>query len=664
MDDAQGTSFEPRSGIEHALVEVSRLLVSSGEADLREVLRLVGEAVGAESAYLVTVDDEDDPLVADAPQPGTVTRWRRDGAPSGKLFDGPSPAPALRLLARTQGTPPGPDRSGRGRSGTNRSGTAGAAGDGAGNGLGGEQEGVAIPLLSQQDRFVGYLGIEHAALSDGALREHGRVLSVFGDLLAGYLSRQRAERALSESEERWRKFVEFNPEAILVVADEKILYANEACAHLLGFQDASDLERYTLRDFLPADQYDAVDHRRHEHAAGPAFSPFEHEIIRLDGEERLVETTAVGVPFKGIPAVQVVIRDVTDRKRSEERYRNFVQTISEGVWRIDLAEPTSALALPYLQAERILTHGYLAECNTMMTRLLGAERTEAVIGRPIRALVPSLDRRLVQTFVEDGYRLHNYELTVEGGGSLPRHFALNAVGRIERGALVRIWGSCIEVTERVEMERRMVAVLEEQQERIGRDLHDSVGQLLTGIRMLSENLGARYFAPEDEGTAAARKVTSFAEEALQRVREICRGLVPPQLYQEGLASALQTLAANMDALSDVRCTFNHQGNADVDDYDVKLQLYRMAQEAINNALKHAQPSHVWIRFAAEDRQLTLEVEDDGIGFDSDGSTGKSLGLYSMKRRASSIRAALTIDSEDGVGTMIRVVLPAHRRDDA
>lgn len=648
MDDAQRPTFEPRSDIEHALVEVSRLLVSSGEADLCDVLRIVGEAVGADSAYLVTVDEEEDPLTPDVPPPGTVTRWRKDGTPAQRLFEGPSPAPALRLLARTQETEQQP---------SSQNGANSKPGEG-------EQEGVAIPLLSQQDRFVGYLGIEHASLSDGALREHGRVLSVFGDLLAGYLSRRRAEQALSESEERWRKFIDYNPEAILVVADEAILYANQACAHLLGCSDPAELENHTLRDFLPADQYDVVEHRQHEQESSRGFTPFEHEIIRLDGEERLVETTAVGVPFKGISAVQIVIRDVTDRKRSEERYRNFVQTISEGVWRIDLAEPTSALALPYLQAECILSHGYLAECNTMMTRLLGAERTEAVIGQPIQELVPVLDRQLVQTFVEDGYRLHNYELSVPHEDAPPRHFALNAVGRIERGALVRIWGSCIEVTERVEMERRMVAVLEEQQERIGRDLHDSVGQLLTGIRMLSENLSARYFDPEHEGAAAAKKVTSFAEEALQRVREICRGLVPPQLYQEGLALALQALAANMDALSDVRCTFNHQGNADVADYEVKLQLYRIAQEAINNALKHARPSHVWIRLTLEDRHLNLEVEDDGIGFNPEQRTGKSLGLYSMGRRASSIRATLAIDSEEGVGTMIRVVRAAHGRDDA
>ena len=645
---------EHRSGIEHALVEVSRLLVSSGEADLQEVLRIISEAVGADCAYLVTVPDEGDPLSAPLNDPsnpiGQLIRWNRDGTHPGQLAfdDDVAAGPAMRLLARVH---PEDGHDGAVLS-VPRDGAPAPHSDG-------EHAGVAIPLLSRQDRFVGYLGIEHATLSAEDLRNHGRVLSVFGDLLAGYLGRKDAERALSESEERWRKFVDYNPESILILADDTILYANEACASLLGVEDASELQNYALHDFLPADEYGAIKHERAEHVSASTYAPFEHEIIRLDGEERIVETVAVGVPFKGIPAVQMVIRDVTDRKRSEERYRTFVQTISEGVWRIDLAEPVSPLALPCLQAERVLEKGYLAECNTMMTRLFGAARTEAVVGRPIRALVPALDQRFVQAFIENGYRLHNHEFSVSSKGVPPRHFAINAVGRFERGSLVRIWGSCVEVTERVEMERRMVAVLEEQQERIGRDLHDSVGQLLTGIRMLSENLGARHFAPTDEGYAAARKVTSFAEEALQRVREICRGLVPPQLYQEGLASALQALAANMDALSSVRCTFAQSGGADLDDYEAKLQLYRIAQEAISNALKHAEPTHVWIRFTRSHDHLTLEVEDDGTGFGVESNAGRSLGLYSMRRRASSTRATLTIDSEAGVGTMVRVVLPLH-----
>ncbi len=632
--------FEQRSVIEQALASVSHMLVSSSEADLRDVLRILGEALGAECAYLVTIPDEDNALDGAKAPLGTMTRWHRDGASSEQsLFNGDHDAasPTLRLLANAQ---PHAVRDYHVKTGAG----------------GNEPAGVAIPLLSKQDRFVGYLGIEHAALPDAALREHGRVLSVFGDLLAGYLSRRDAERALSESEERWRKFVEFNPEPILITAGGLILYANEACARLLGVNDLSDIQNYALRDFLPANQVDLVEMQR---ATSSEHASLEHEIVRLDGDERVVETIAVTVRFQGLDAVQMVMRDITDRKRSEERYRTFVQTISQGVWRIDIAKPVSALTFPALQAEQILEHGYLAECNNMMTRLLGATRTEAVVGKPISMLVPALSKELLETFVEDSYRLYNHELSVQSVGQPPRHFSLNAVGRIERGALVRIWGSCVEVTERVEMERRMVAVLEEQQERIGRDLHDSVGQLLTGIRMLSENLGNRYFAPDDEGFAATRKVTTFAEDALQRVRDICRGLVPPQLYQEGIGSALQGLCATMDAISEVRCSFAHHNEANVEDYETQLQLYRIAQEAVNNALKHAAPQNIWIRFTRENDLVTLEVEDDGKGFDEERETGRSLGLYSMKRRASSIRASLTIDSEIDVGTLVKVVLPTE-----
>ena len=236
MAESHESFLKHRSGIEHALVEVSRLLVSSGKADLREVLRVVGGAVGAECAYLVTVPDEA-PLDDVSIPTGSVVRWHRDGVEAEqRLFNGGvSPSgPAMRLLARA--------RHPAARQGPLHESLSE-----------GEQAGLAIPLLSQQDRFIGYLGIEHATLSDEDLRDHGRVLSVFGDLLAGYLSRSRAEQALSESEERWRKFVEFNPEAILVTSDDTILYANEACARLFGFQDPAELRSHALRDFLPAE---------------------------------------------------------------------------------------------------------------------------------------------------------------------------------------------------------------------------------------------------------------------------------------------------------------------------------------------------------------------------------------------------------------------------
>ncbi len=521
-----------RPGIERALVEASRLLVSSSDVDLREVLRLLAEAVGSDSAYLLTVSDaasadaaasDGGPAAAEADAAPlvleSVTRWHREGCePAGdeSPFGLPSGLPFAAEL------------------------------DGLGCHFRREDDdrvdGVAIPILSEEDRFIGYLGIEHLDLPMPTLREHGRVLSVFGDLLASYLSRTEAERALRES---------------------------------------------------------------------------------------------------------------------EERYRTFVQTISEAVWRVDLREPVPTALPPAQQVHALLGRAYLAECNAMMLDLLGAPDAEAVLGLAPAALLPGSAQVVARAFVESGYRLHSLEVAVPQAEGRPRHFSINATGRVEGGALVRVWGSTNEVTLRAELERRMVRVLEEQQERVGQDLHDSVGQLLTGIRMLSDNLAARHAREGDGEDATARRIAEFADQATEQVRQICRTLVPPLLYQEGLALSLDALAATADALPDVRCSFEHDGEADVADREACLQLYRIAQEAVNNALKHARPHHIRLRLGRQNGHIALQVIDDGCGFDPEAIVRPSVGLYSMQRRAGSVRARLDVTSAVGDGTVVTVELPAR-----
>lgn len=627
LDDAPLT-------LEQALVEVSSLLVSTSRADLRDVLRVVGHALRAECAYLVEAPAEDGILVrSDA---GRVTVWHRDGPAAAAAWAsaGRSEGPrALRLL----------DRLGTATAGTDAE----------------PPPGLAIPILSRDDRFIGYLGIEGLDAGSRPLDEHNRVLTVFGDLLASYFGRTRTERELSESEERWRKLVEVHPEPILVAVDGRISYANAAGAHLVGVASPASLEGYAVQDFIGADHSDGVERQLAEQVAGRELMPFEHEILRLDGDTRIVETTAAHVPFHGSSAVLIVLRDVTERRESEERYRTFVQTIAEAVWRVDLVPPVPLEATPERQAEMLYRRGRLAECNAMMLQVMGVQTPEAVLGQPVHALVPSLDTAIFQRFVEQGGRLQNYELAVTGRDRPTRYFTVNAVGRAYRGRLHRIWGSCVEVTERVELERRMVDALEEQQERIGHDLHDGVGQLLTGIRMLSENLATRHFAPEAEGATTARRITQFAGEATERVREICRGLAPPQLYQEGLTDALSGLVSHIQSVSGLRCSFKSDLAVEITQRNTKIQLYRIVQEALNNALKHSGATHLWVRVHDEEGYLVVEVEDDGKGFDlAEADAAKqSIGLYSMQRRASSIRGTLEIDSEPDVGTTIRVTRP-------
>ncbi|MBX2820672.1 MAG: PAS domain-containing protein [Rhodothermaceae bacterium] len=342
-------------------------------------------------------------------------------------------------------------------------------------------------------------------------------------------------------------------------------------------------------------------------------------------------------------------------RKSEERYRTFVDTTSEAIWRIELAHGVAITDDSRVQVNDIAKRGVFAECNTVMAVLLGRKVPEELEGNSIGEAMPHLEVALIEQFVSSGYRLLNYEYSVACAGKENRYFVINAVGTKEDGHLVRIWGSCVEVTERIRLEQQMVETLEDQQQRIGRDLHDGVGQLLTGVRMLSQNLAGKL-PDSDENYSHAKKISSFAEQASTRVREIYRGLTPTQLFYEGLSTALNELAHNTNALPGISCEYRWGEKIDVWERETKMHLYRIAQEATNNALKHAEATEIIISLALEGDTVKVRVEDNGKGFDTTIRTGKSLGLNSMEYRSRTIKGQFEITSDVRNGTTVQCTI--------
>lgn len=605
--------------VHRALVEISRLLVSEAGRDLRGVLAQAGEMLHAQAVTLT--------FAADA----FLTDAHLSDAGSFHGSPGTLPVPS-RFVGQVVGWR--------------------AEGDAVAT-----DEPVVVALLTEDERFVGHLSVD----AEGGLSEGRRaLLSVFGDLLGTHLARLAAEEARAQTEERWQRLVDRHPDAILVTVGGPVVYANAAAAELLAAESADALHGLALADVLSASDEEAVARWQAEQLASADPGPVRHRIITLGGETRIVES--VSVPFPGVAgAVQVVLRDLTDRLESEARYHTFVETISEGVWRVTLDVPVSTRRPARTQADHVLAYGRLAEHNPAMARMFWEGNLHppdtplAEAGGPYGAL-------LFEALAEAGHRLHNHEIALRTPDG-PRSFSINAVGQCDDDdQLTSVWGSCTEVTERVRMERGMVDALEEQQERIGRDLHDSVGQLLTGVRMLSESLATRF--TDGDAAPTAQRVAAYASEALDRVREICRGLVPPQLYHEGLATALADLVAQADALSSTRCVFRHDGRTDLHEPDVALQFYRIAQEALANAFKHARARTVWVYFGRDEDDVVLEVEDDGAGFDPEISRAHSVGLFSMRRRAHSAGATLGLDTRPGAGTTVRLTLPVQTLADA
>lgn len=625
---------EQRLRVDQALVDISHILVSSDDLNFEDILRIAASATGVQSAYFVRLPLDADNLAGTTVPGGdrtTIYRWTHGGdfsvdelsaADAGHADEAPSYSKLI--------------------------------GDSA---IG--EHVNAVPLLSADDRLFGYIGFEYGVRRPRWGQEDGRVLGILGDMLAGYFVRKLAERALSESEERWRRLVENHPDPILLTDQGVISYVNNAAVGVLGARRREELIGASMYDFISAEYYYLLETNDSLLGRGTVPDPVEHEMIRLDGEERIVESTSVPLVYEGKTRALTVMRDVTAVRLAEEGYRTFVETITEAICRIDLDKPIAREAAVDIQRRHIQEYGYVAECNGVMIEMLGLPRDE-VEGKPYMQVFRNLRGSVLNDFIQNGYRLKNREVTVWAPDMPPRHLVINAVGTLERGRLSRIWGSCIDVTERTELERRIVGALEEQQQKIGRDLHDGVGQLLTGVRMLSQNLAERLEDEEHASREVAQKVANFAVDAADHIRDIYRGLTPAQLYHEGLSATLNELCHNVASIPHVTCEFVRQVDFEIEDRDTKLHLFRIAQEAVNNSLKHADPSQIVVYLGQQGDEAVLTIQDDGVGLPTDFKPSRSIGFDSMKYRAGALGATLEIDSADGHGTRVTCRMPLNR----
>ncbi len=214
-----------------------------------------------------------------------------------------------------------------------------------------------------------------------------------------------------------------------------------------------------------------------------------------------------------------------------------------------------------------------------------------------------------------------------------------------------------DVTERRRLEREVIEAAELERRRIGQDLHDELGQQLTGAAFLAQVLAQKLAAQSLPEAEDADHLTALINEVLAETRDLSRLLSPVDVQGEGLADALQELTEQTERVFEVPCPLLTEGDVRVADNVVATHLFRIAQEAVNNALKHANPSEVTVRLAREEGALHLRIEDSGSGIDlvtAAQSTG--LGLRAMRYRAALIGAVLRIVPAAG-GTVVSVALP-------
>jgi PAS domain S-box-containing protein len=236
---------------------------------------------------------------------------------------------------------------------------------------------------------------------------------------------------------------------------------------------------------------------------------------------------------------------------------------------------------------------------------------------------------------------------------------LSIVGRFlynNAGEAVRFLGVSFDVSQRKKLEREVLDIATEQQRRIGHELHDSVGQELTGLGLMANSLtqSLAMGAPE-------RKILNGLIAGLDRVRlqvrNLSRGLVPVEMENKGFWAALDDLAARTTVQSGIDVHFDCPENVEMPSHESATQIFHIAQEALSNALRHGHAHRIRMSLLPEANGLCLKVQDDGIGMpprdirDCDG-----MGLHIMRYRAEQIGATLQVDCADGSGTTVTCVL--------
>jgi len=341
-----------------------------------------------------------------------------------------------------------------------------------------------------------------------------------------------------------------------------------------------------------------------------------------------------------------LVREVSERKRAEEALRES----NEALMALIEASPLAIVSIAAGQTVKMW--------NPAAERMFGW-KAEEVLGRPL-PFVPPDKQRDVQSMIDrviQGNIFTDFEIRCNKRDGAPIELTISSAPlRDESGAISGIIAVIHDTTINRQLIQEIIEISGREQIRIGQDIHDGLSQHLTGITFLSKVLEQKLAAKTSDETVHAKEITRLMNQAIEMTRGLARGLSPVALGEDGLLLSLRELADTVARLFNISCLFHGDGSVVISSTTTATHLFRIAQEAVNNAVKHGQARTIIISLASNHERTVLTIDDDGVGLALPPDRGKGMGLHIMSYRARMIGASLSVEARTGGGTVVNCAL--------
>ena len=524
----------------------------------------------------------------------------------------------------------------------------------------GRFEGEGWRLRKDGSRFWALVVID-------AVRDDAGELVGFAKITRDISERRAMEERLRESEERLRAFTSHSP-ALMCMKDREGRYR---------FVNDRFLERYSLRldqvlgrtdaELFPRRQ--ALAAAAHDAAVLARGEPLQYEERAAASEGQRVSLVSKFPVFDAagaVVAVGVVANDITDRRLTEQALREQRTLLAEaqkvaglGSWEWDPDTGRVSWSSELYRILGVLPQDLAPSFENYLERVHPEDRQQS--------------GAMVARALMDSRSFSMLERIVRPGGEVRYLRSQGEVVRNERGKPIKILVACVDITEQRHSEsalrqaaqdlhgltRRLVQAEEAERRRLARELHDRVGQSLSALNINLDIISRESHALTPALRQRLDDSLGLVDNTLQSIENVMAELRPPLLDEYGLGAALGWHAEEFSRRTGVQVAVADRDPAGSKNArpEAAVALFRIAQEALNNVLKHAKATNVRLEVSATDEELILDVQDDGQGFDPATARRGRWGMTTMRERAEAAGGQLHIASSPGEGTRIHARVP-------